>query len=53
MTLRDAVNFIKEAQDVINSSLGLTDGYDVKECLEEALEPLEEALKAIEEALKE
>lgn len=53
MTLRDAVNFIKEAQDVIKSSMGLTDGYDIKECLEDAIKPLEKARQAIEETLEE
>ena len=48
MTLREAVAFIDEAHDVIKSSLGLTDGVDVKECLEDAIKPLEKAREAIE-----
>ena len=49
MTLRDVSELINEVQYTINSAMGLTDGVDVKECLEDAIKPLEKAREALTE----
>ena len=49
MTLRDAVEFISEAQFSLDSALGCTDGSDVKDYVESAIKPLEKALEVISE----